>query len=126
MRHLAFLFALLACLLAAAWLEPMLRVRVIRRWRRLVLALTPTVVIFGLWDVAAILAGHWWYDGGQLIGLYLGPLPVEELLFFLITPSCAIAGFEAVRVMKPDWPVGDEPPDEIGAPASNAIRGRSR
>jgi hypothetical protein len=30
------------------------------------------------------------------------------LLFFLVTPTCAILAFEAVRAVR-HWPVGDEP-----------------
>ncbi|HEV7825766.1 MAG TPA: lycopene cyclase domain-containing protein [Mycobacteriales bacterium] len=109
MRHLSYLAVLAVCLLGALWLEPVLRVNVFRRWRRLLLSLLPVVVLFGLWDVAAIAAGHWSYDRAQLTGVFLpGGLPVEELLFFVVTPTCAILGFEAVRAVKRHWRAGDE------------------
>jgi lycopene cyclase domain-containing protein len=97
-RHLTYLAVLTACLAAALWLEPVLRVGVLRRWRRLVLTVVPVAVVFVVWDLAAIAAGHWTYDPTQLIGVTLpGGLPLEELLFFLVVPVCAILGFEAVR-----------------------------
>jgi lycopene cyclase domain-containing protein len=100
MRHLSYLAVLAGCLASALWLEPVLRVRVLRRWRRLLLTLVPVVVVFGAWDIAAIAAGHWWYDRGQLVGVTLpGRLPLEELLFFLVVPVCSILGFEAVRTV---------------------------
>ena len=87
-----------ACLLAAAWLEPALRVGVARRWRALLLTLAPVVVVFVAWDVAAIAAGHWSYDPAQVVGVTLpGGLPLEELLFFLVVPVCAVLGFEAAE-----------------------------
>ena len=98
MRHLTYLAVLAGCLVAAVWLEPVLKVGVLRRWRRLLLTLVPVVVVFGLWDIAAVAAGHWSYDPGQILGLVLpGGLPVEELLFFVVVPVCAVLGFEAVR-----------------------------
>jgi lycopene cyclase domain-containing protein len=98
LRHLTYLAVLAACLACAVWLEPALRVGVLRRWRRLLLTLVPVVLVFGLWDVAAIAAGQWSYDAGQLVGITLpGRLPLEELLFFIVVPLCAILGFEAVR-----------------------------
>ena len=98
MRHLTYLAVLAACLASAVWLEPVLRVGVLRRWRRLLLTLVPVVLVFGLWDVAAIAAGQWSYDRGQVLGVTLpGRLPLEELLFFVVVPLCAILGFEAVR-----------------------------
>jgi lycopene cyclase domain-containing protein len=103
-----YLLVLLGCLLGTLPLEILLGVRVYRRWRRLLLALLPTVAVFLAWDVAAIAAGHWHYDARQLTGVVLpGRLPVEELLFFLVVPTCAILGFEAVRVVR-GWPAGDE------------------
>jgi lycopene cyclase domain-containing protein len=51
-------------------------------------------------DIAAIAAGHWGYDPAQVIGIELpGRLPLEELLFFLVVPVCAVLAFEAVRAV---------------------------
>lgn len=92
-------FAVLAlCLAGALWLEPVLRVGVLRRWRRLLLTVLPVAAVFVLWDVAAVAAGHWSFDAGQVVEVWLpGGLPLEEVLFFLVVPVCAVLGFEAVR-----------------------------
>ena len=98
MRHLTYLGVLVLCLACAIWLEPVLRLGVLRQVRRLFLTLVPVAMIFVAWDIAAIAAGHWFYDPGQLVGVTLpGRLPLEELLFFLVVPVCAILGLEAVR-----------------------------
>lgn len=108
MRHLAYLAVLAGCLAAAVWLEPVLKVRVFRRWRRLALSVLPVAVIFVGWDLLAIAAGHWRFDSGQISGVFLpGGLPVDEVLFFLVVPVCAILGFEAVRTVL-RRPAGDE------------------
>ncbi|GAA0218932.1 hypothetical protein GCM10009539_00360 [Cryptosporangium japonicum] len=93
--------------IGSGWLEVFLRVRVYRRWRRLLLALAPTVVIFVAWDLAAIAADHWTFDPAQMTGITFGPLPLEELLFFLVVPVAAILSFEAVRKVT-GWRAGDE------------------
>ncbi|HZN75980.1 MAG TPA: lycopene cyclase domain-containing protein [Micromonosporaceae bacterium] len=98
MRHLVYLVVLLGCLLAAAWLEPVLKLGVRRHRRRLLLTLLPVAAVFAVWDIAALAAGHWWLDPAQTTGVVLPlGLPLEELLFFLVIPLCAILGFEAVR-----------------------------
>jgi lycopene cyclase domain-containing protein len=108
MRHLSYLFVLLGCLVAAGWLEPVLKVNVLRRWRRLLLTLVPVLVVFIVWDLAAIAAGHWTFDPEQTTGVLLpGGLPLDEVLFFLVVPVCAILGFEAVRAVL-GKPAGDE------------------
>jgi len=43
--------------------------------------------------------------------VHVGNVPIEELLFFLVIPTCAVLTLEAVRRTKPAWHVddGDEP-----------------
>jgi lycopene cyclase domain-containing protein len=103
-RHLTYLAVLAGCLAGALWLEPVLRVGVLRRWRRLLVAVLPVAAVFVLWDVAAIAAGHWSFDPEQTTGVLLpGRLPLEELLFFLVVPVCAVLGFEAVSTVLARW-----------------------
>src|SRR5687768_5653107 len=100
MRHLAYLAVLTGCLAAALWLEPVLRVNVLRRWRRLLITIAAVVVVFGAWDLAAIAAGYWTFDPQQTTPVWLpGGLPIDELLFFVVVPVCAILGFEAARAV---------------------------
>jgi lycopene cyclase domain-containing protein len=100
-RHLAYLAVLAFCLLGTLPLEVWLGVRVYRQPRRLLLTLLPVVAVFYLWDVYAIAADHWTFDPAQTVGLVLpGGVPVEELLFFVVVPTCAVLAFEAVRRVK--------------------------
>jgi lycopene cyclase domain-containing protein len=84
-------------LIGTAPLEIFLRVRVYARWKRLLLTLLPVVIVFVGWDLYAISRHHWSYDRAQTTGALLpGNLPLEELLFFLVIPVCAILTLEAV------------------------------
>ena len=102
-----YLLVLLGCLVGTAPLELVLGTRVYARWRRLGLTLFPVVAVFTLWDVLAIRAGHWVYYPRQTTGIRFGNVPLEELLFFLVVPTCSILSMEAVRVVR-GWQVGDE------------------
>jgi lycopene cyclase domain-containing protein len=96
------------CLLGTLPLELWLKVGVYRRWRRLLLTLLPVVAVFVVWDLSAIAAGHWSFDDAQTLGVELpGGLPLEELLFFVVVPICAVLAYEAVRTVR-GWPGGDE------------------
>ncbi len=107
--RLIYLGLLAVCLLGTALpLELVLHTRVFTRWRRLVLSLLPVVAVFTAWDWWAIARGQWHYDPHQTIGLVLpGRLPIEELLFFIVVPTCSILAFEAVRAVR-GWTAGDE------------------
>jgi lycopene cyclase domain-containing protein len=92
-----YLLVLAGCALGTLPLELVLGVRVYRQWRRLLLTLLPVLVVFVTWDVLAIRAGHWGYDPGQLVGISVGDLPLEEVLFFVVVPTCSVLALEAVR-----------------------------
>lgn len=121
MRHLIYPAVLAFCLVGTAPLEIVLRTRVYRRPLRLVLALLPVVVVFVAWDLYAISRGHWTYDKSQMTGVVLpGRLPLDELLFFLVIPVCAVLTLEAVRAVK-GWAVGDEPHEKPDSPESEPV-----
>lgn len=92
---MTYLLVLLACLLGTLPLELVLGVRVYQQWRRLLLTLAPVLVVFLTWDVLAVRAGQWSFH--DTLGPFLGVLPVEEVAFFLVIPTCAVLALEAVR-----------------------------
>jgi lycopene cyclase domain-containing protein len=111
--HLLYLALLAGCLIGTAPLEFFLHTRVYARWRRLVLTLLPVVVVFAGWDLYAIHRRLWTYDRHWLVGWILpGGLPIEELVFFVVVPTCAVLTLEAVRRRRPTWLIGDESIDE--------------
>lgn len=93
-------------MLATLPLEVVFGARVYRRWPRAALTILPVAGVFVVWDLLAIHAGWWSYDRAYLVGLDLvAALPIEELLFFLVVPICALLTFEAVRRLRPGWAV---------------------
>lgn len=96
--HATYLLVLAGCLLVTAPLEFLLGVRVYRRPVRLLATIVCVAVPFLAWDVYAITHHQWRYDPRRTTGVLLpGHLPLEELLFFLVIPVCAILALEAVR-----------------------------
>ena len=110
MGHWTYLAILAACVIGTLPLEFVLHTHVYAQWRRLALTLVPVIVIFAGWDLLAIHQHTWRYDSRYLIGVTLpGGLPLEELLFFLVIPTCSVLTLEAVRARRPGWRIGDEP-----------------
>ena len=106
MGHLTYLGLLAGCLVVTAPLELVLRVRVYARWRRLLIAVLPEFAVFVTWTLYAIARGHWNYSPVRTLGVrFPGGIPVEEVLFFLVVPVCAVLAFEAVRKVT-GWDAG--------------------
>jgi lycopene cyclase domain-containing protein len=91
-----YLLILAACVAVTLPLELLLGARVYRRPRRLAATLLPVVAVFVVWDLLATHRGHWWFADEYVLGVRLLGLPLEEWLFFLVVPVCALLTFEAL------------------------------
>lgn len=78
-------------------LELMLHARVYRRVARLVRALWLPGATFVVWDAVAIHRGHWRFNARYVTGWRVGNVPLEEVIFFLVIPICALLTLEACR-----------------------------
>ena len=108
MTKFSYLGVLAFILFGTVWLEIILQARVLRKLKRLVLTITPVVILFVIWDYYAITNNHWFFDETKVTGITLiGFLPLEDLLFFIIVPIAALLSFEAVRSIKQEK-AGDE------------------
>lgn len=96
MSAFEYLLLMGVCVLITLPLELFFRARVYRRWRTVLWALVPVIVVFCLWDVVAIARDHWLYNPRFVTGIHLGNLPLEELVFFIVIPLCALLSYEAV------------------------------
>lgn len=98
-----YLLVLGACVLITLPLEWRGR-GVYRRGRDAVRAIAPVLLVLTAWDVAAILRGHWSFHPEATTGVLIGGvLPIEEVLFFVAIPLCALLTYEAVRGHSERW-----------------------
>ena len=91
-----YLALMAGCLLITLPLEFVLRARVYRQPLRLLLALAPVVIVFVIWDIVGIVRDHWSYSPRFTTGIMLGPMPLEELVFFIVIPICGLLTYGAV------------------------------
>ncbi|AZL10305.1 lycopene cyclase domain-containing protein [Brevibacterium aurantiacum] len=96
MSSFEYLLLMGACLLITLPLELLFSARIYRRPKLLLGSLIPVVIVFSLWDIVAIGRDHWTYNPQFVTGIHLGNLPLEELVFFIVIPVCALLSYEAV------------------------------
>lgn len=64
---------------------------------RLAAAIAFPFIIYIIWDVFAAARGHWSFNEKYISGLKIINLPIEEILFFIIIPFCALFTWEVVK-----------------------------
>lgn len=103
-ENFQYLFVMAFCVVVTLPLEFVLDARVYRRPRRMLSALVPTFFAFVAWDVVAIRLGHWTFAPEYTTGVKIGNIPLEELVFFVVIPLCAMLSYEAVRnILRDGW-----------------------
>lgn len=72
-----------------------------RHWKAFVPAILIPALVFVLWDNWFTSMGVWGFNPKYVTGIYLGHLPVEEVLFFICIPYACLFTYEAVNYFKP-------------------------
>jgi lycopene cyclase domain-containing protein len=94
-----YLIVLGACLAITLPLE-IFRPGVYRQAWRATRAVLPVAAVFVLWDEVAIAAHIWTYNQAYVSGVDIPfHMPIEEVLFFLVIPVCALLTYNAVSAI---------------------------
>lgn len=99
MAQYEYLILMAACVAITLPLEFLLRARVYRRLPLMLPSVGVVVVVFGLWDLLGIVRDHWTYNPEFITGIHLGPMPLEELVFFVVISLCALLSYEGVSTV---------------------------
>lgn len=91
-----YLLVLGSCVAVTLPLEIIGGTRVYQRPKELIVTLAPVVTVFAGWDLIALHTGEWWFSARYILGLRLASLPLEEWLFFLVVPVCALLTYEVL------------------------------
>lgn len=77
------------------------KVAFFRKWPYLFPAMILPVVFYLVWDMAFTRAGVWSFNSRYITGFFVGNLPLEEVLFFVVVPFCCVFIYECVRCYFP-------------------------
>ncbi|PRC43841.1 lycopene cyclase domain-containing protein [Mycobacterium sp. ITM-2017-0098] len=98
MDRYQYLLLMVGCLVLTAPLE-IFGSGVYRQTRRAAAAIIPVALVFIVWDLLAIIGDVWSYNPRYVTGIHVGVMPLEELMFFIVIPLCALLTYSAVSTI---------------------------
>ena len=97
MKPYTYLFINLACI-AIPFLASFYSKRPFYKdWKPFFKSNVSIAIIFIIWDYLFTKTGVWGFNDDYLTGLYIGNLPIEELLFFICIPYACVFAFFALK-----------------------------
>lgn len=72
-----------------------------KKWKYLWIAILIPGILFLLWDERFTQMDVWGFNPDYLTGIYLGHLPLEEVLFFVCVPYACVFTYEALNYLIP-------------------------
>ncbi len=73
------------------------RIHYFEKWRSVLFASIVVAVPFLIWDSIFIETGFWGFNPDYLVGLNVGNLPIEEVLFFFVIPFACTFIYECCK-----------------------------
>lgn len=73
------------------------KVRYVTHWKTVLLSTIIIAIPFLIWDFYFTEHGFWGFNPSYLTGIYLGNLPLEEVLFFVVVPFACTFIYECCR-----------------------------
>lgn len=73
-----------------------------KEWKYFLLAMLPTSIAYIIWDIIATHTGVWKFNNVFLLGNYIGNLPVEEYIFFIVVPYACLFIYACLKAYFPN------------------------
>lgn len=98
----AYLWIILGTISGPFFLSFDKKVHFYKHWKSVFLGIAIVGTFFLIWDEYFTLKGVWGFTPEYLTGIYIGHLPLEECLFFLVVPYACVFIHEVLKAYFPN------------------------
>ena len=98
MVRFEYILILLFWLIVSAAIHYRYRLQLYQSVKQMVVSVGVFFIIGLAWDLIGIARGHWFFQYENLIGVSIGILPLEEILFFLIVPYAILVFYKFIEL----------------------------
>ncbi len=96
---MSYLTILIMVLTSAVFIEWFFKEHLFPSLRGRVICAVIALASITIWDLYAIPRGHWVFTGQGLLGIFIGPIPIEEFLWALWVPYFWVTIYKAVHII---------------------------
>lgn len=86
-------------LAAAIILEIIFKEKLFHNFKERIIWVAVFVLIGTVWDTWALINSHWVFTGRGILGIYIGVIPLEEFIWYLVVPYFAITVYKTIHII---------------------------
>ena len=98
MARFEYFLILLFWLVVSAAIQYRYHIRLYNSRKQMIVSVTFFFIVGLVWDVIGVVRGHWFFQYENLMGVKVGVLPLEEILFFLIVPYAILVFYKLIEL----------------------------
>jgi len=96
---MSYLTTLIIVLTSALFIEWFFKEHLFHSLKERMLCVTIALVSITIWDLYAIPRRHWVFPGQGILGIFIGPIPIEEFLWTVWVPYFWVTIYKAAHII---------------------------